>query len=59
MIFPQELTCLGRMVDILPASGHISGFVARESKKPAIPLPSFLGMPDFENCSFIPGARCQ
>lgn len=38
------------MVDILPSSGHISGFVTRESKKLAIPLPSFLGMLDFRNC---------
>lgn len=45
------------VADTLPSNGRISGFVAREWRKSAIPLSSFSEMLHFGNSRSIPEAR--
>lgn len=49
VIFTSMLIVRGTVADILLRGGHISGFVAGESREPAILLPSFKGMLHFGN----------
>lgn len=53
----MNLFLRGMVTDILPSSGHTSGFFAREAWKRNIPWPSLLGMLNLENVVLLQDAE--